>query len=324
VGRPLRCFFSVRRPWPMAACAARWLGPAALARRASLPTNSPAAAVSVAVLARSLERLAPSLGCASSPLAVGRRGFCDGEVPKYHARYPERYFDFKAFRSALKEKKDALTEAELREIRREYAPPPPEGWTVLHFLETMDFGDGAEDVANLFERWEDFISMTARDITRIPDIAVGQRRKLDRHITLFNHGLWPKVSNQEFFQRFGGKPLQREAQPWTPEEDRQLHELARLYDAEFGDPWIYLSWEMQRREDDVRDRYMELVVKPRERATQHELAITKASRPLHMHRKFRMIPPDLYIVPSEENFPLAQQTFQLPAAFRRYRKDQIF
>ncbi|CAK0897807.1 unnamed protein product, partial [Prorocentrum cordatum] len=72
-----------------------------------------------------------------------------------------------------------------------------------------------------------------------------------------------------------------------------------------GDPWIYISWELQRREQDVRERYVELVVKPRERASQSELAITKSSRPLHMNRKFRMIPADLYIVPSAENFPLA-------------------
>ena len=91
--------------------------------------------------------------------------------------------------SRLKEKKESLSEAELREagsgfrmihtrvsrghwteclqVRREYALPPQEGrhfpnksaeasacfegWTILDFLEQMKFGDGAEDVANLFE-----------------------------------------------------------------------------------------------------------------------------------------------------------------------------
>ena len=96
----------------------------------------------------------------------------------------------------LKDKKESLSEAELREatdwhlkleqgfavvqVRREYALPPPEGemwsilhpcklefisqtvqncpshfkvegWTILDFLERIQFGDGAEDVANLFE-----------------------------------------------------------------------------------------------------------------------------------------------------------------------------
>ena len=91
-------------------------------------------------------------------------------------------------------------------------------------------------------------------------------------------------------------------------------------------------------QDDVQQRYVDLVVRPKERAARHELAITKvsvyvsacisgcthvtlaeskASRPLHMHRRralrllvvpgvimpharFRMMPPDLYIVPSQD------------------------
>merc|ERR1712129_439435 len=119
-------------------------------------------------------------------------------------------------------------------------------------------------------------------------MGLSQRRKLDRYITLFNHGLWPNVSAAEVNARFAGKPLERQGQPWTLEEDRNLRSLAELYDVNFGDPWLFLSWELQRTEDDVRGRYLELVVKPRERGTHHELAITKASRPLHMNRKFRM------------------------------------
>ncbi|CAE8637223.1 unnamed protein product, partial [Polarella glacialis] len=141
--------------------------------------------------------------------------------------------------------------------------------------------------------------------------------------------LWPRVSPEEFHERFAGKPLARQGQPWTSEEDGELLKLAGPgekggYDATFGDPWIYLSWELQRTEEDVHDRYVHLVVRPIEHNTRHELAITKASRPLHMHRKFRMIPADLYVVPTEDNFPLAQKRFEVPAAFRKYRQDGIF
>ncbi|CAE7901118.1 unnamed protein product, partial [Symbiodinium sp. KB8] len=244
----------------------------------------------------------------AAPVTLGRRHFSGrlgegDEIPK-HIAYVPQYFDFKAFRKALREKKDSLSEAELREVRREYALPPPEGWTILDFLEQMNFGDGAEDVANLFEQWKDFISMSARDIRRIPDITAEQQRRLDKYITLYNHGLWPRVSADEFHQRFAGKPLENEGKPWTTEDDELLLQLASPgesggYDVSFGDPWIYISWEMQRREEEVQQRYIDLVVRPKEKSVRHELAITKASRPLHMHRRFRMIPPDLYIVPSQ-------------------------
>eukprot|EP00811_Abedinium_folium_P003178 NODE_12922_length_1196_cov_3.641721.p1 GENE.NODE_12922_length_1196_cov_3.641721~~NODE_12922_length_1196_cov_3.641721.p1 ORF type:complete len:311 (+),score=79.30 NODE_12922_length_1196_cov_3.641721:106-933(+) len=262
----------------------------------------------------------------TTALGRGRRFFSDdGEVPKWQARYPQRYFDFKAFRESLKGTKDRLAEAERREVRREYALPPPDGWTVSRFLEEMKFGADSEDVANLFERWEDFISMRLEDIRRIPDLTGNQRRQLNRYITLFNHGLWPKVSAEEFHEHFQGKPLKRQGQAWTQEEDRELKRLAKLYDINFGDPWIYLSWEMQRRMPDVRQRYIELVVKPADRASRWELAITKSSRPLLMNRRFRMIPPDLYIVPSAENYPLQEvDRVTLPAAFQKYRQDDIF
>lgn len=253
------------------------------------------------------------------------RSFCDDSTEaRVFSRYPHKYFDFKAFRQALKEKKQNLTEAEMREIRREYARPPPTGWTVLSFLEKMEFGDGAEDVADLYERWEDFVSQDPKDLLRIPDISREQRRRLSHFLVQFNHGLWPEVSPEEFQDRFKGKPLAREALPWTEEDDKALLELAEAYDVNFGDPWLYISWDMQRREVQVKERYLELVVKPRERATLCEFAITKASRPLLMNRKFRMMPPDLYIVPSAENFRLKETKFAVPAAFKKYRQDNIF
>jgi hypothetical protein len=264
--------------------------------------------------------------------AFGARWFCDEKTPKWHARYPHRYFDFAAFRKALADKKSALSEAEYREVRREYAPHPPEGWTVLHFLEQMKFGDGAEEVAALFERWEDFISQDWKDLMRIRDMTLKQRRRLNKHLTLFNHGLWPAAPEGEFQKRFKGLTLKREGQPWTDEEDKRLLELCDLYDVNFGDPWIYLAWELQRRERDVRDQYVKLVVRPKEQSRRCELAITKASKPLLMNRQFRMLPPDLYIVPSDENFKLASRKsthvgecgFNLPEAFRAYRQDEIF
>merc|ERR1712226_221473 len=120
----------------------------------------------------------------------------------------------------------------------------------------------------------------------------------------FNHGLFPASAQSEAAQAFQGTKLQNEGKHWTEEDDLKLLDLAEQYDVTFGDPWIYISWEMQRCEDDVRDRFVQLEAIPRERMEKVELAITKSSRPLLLNRKVRMIPPDLYIVPSKENFTL--------------------
>lgn len=255
----------------------------------------------------------------------GRR-WCavEEEVNKHVAMYPKKFFDFKAFRAALKEKKAQLSSAEIREVQREYCKPPPEGWTVQKFLLKAGITEQAEEVASLFETWEDFASMDTRDINSIPDISASERRALKRHLDLFHHGLWPQVSPHEYLDRFKGKSLKNEGKPWTEADDKELLRLADVYDVNFGDPWIYISHDMQRHEDDVRSRYVEIVEKPKQKASCCEIAVTKASRPLLMSRKFRMLPSDLYIVPSEEHFPLAASNFKLPKAFQKYRQDDIF
>ena len=45
--------------------------------------------------------------------------------------YPRLYFDFKAFRKTIADKKHSLIEAEEREVRRAYAKPPPSSeWNI--------------------------------------------------------------------------------------------------------------------------------------------------------------------------------------------------
>ena len=60
------------------------------------------------------------------------------------------------------------------------------------------------------------------------------------------------------------------------------------------------------------------------RSRECELAITKSSRPLLMTRYFKMDPPFLYIVPSEDNFPLAPMNFSLSAKLVKYRRAECF
>ena len=160
------------------------------------------------------------------------------------------------------------------QVRREYALPPPEGrhlpnqfveawvccegWTILDFLEQMNFGDGAEDVANLFESQPERLTTvgplfspslslppslppkgSGRTLFRcrlatyggsrsraeqrrcLPgastgshglakDITAEQQRRLDKYITLYNHGLPPSsqaLRVQNSLYRFVARPL---------------------------------------------------------------------------------------------------------------------
>ncbi|CDJ26871.1 uncharacterized protein EMH_0027180 [Eimeria mitis] len=85
---------------------------------------------------------------------------------------------------------------------------------------------------------------------------------MQRGSRLFNHGLWPENSYKDYMERFQAPPLKREGMPWTEEEDKKLLQLAEKYDANFGDPWLYISWEMQRESEDVHRRYISKVILP--------------------------------------------------------------
>jgi hypothetical protein len=241
-------------------------------------------------------------------------------VPKVDpkVRFPRQHFDFKSFRKNLREKKGSLAAMEEREVRKAYAPAPPEGWTIETFLEKMDFGDGLEGVAQCFESWEDFISSSFKDLMQVEGMTPQQRRRLAQHLRLFQHGHWPEVAEDEYLARFAGKAPAREGAEWTKEEDEALVQLAEQYDVSFGNPWLYISFEMSRTQDEVHDRYVDLVVRPRQVSSSCEFAITKAAQPLLMNRAFTVLPPNVYIVPSEENYPLADTRVEIPDAFAQF------
>ncbi|KAF4726605.1 hypothetical protein FOZ63_032919, partial [Perkinsus olseni] len=215
-----------------------------------------------------------------------------------------------------------LCRAEKRLIKRAYAKPPPnDDWDVPRFLQEMEFGENAEEVASCFEDWSDFISSDYEDVQRV-EMAPEQRRKLLVYLRKFNHGVWPL---REYEKRFKGTPLENEGKPWTDEDDKKLIQLAEVYDANFGDPWIYLSWELQRPREDVISRYMTEVKFPKQRQSRCELAVTKSARPLIMSRRFPLLAPTCYVVPTEKNFPVADSNgFQLPRSFQRFRRSECF
>jgi hypothetical protein len=250
---------------------------------------------------------------------------------------PKKYFDLKAFRKGVSEKKQALIEAEKREIRRVYAKDPPENWTVVSFLKVAKLADLSEmtntsdvehfysEVASCFEDWSDFISSDSKDVLKVSNLLnARQVKKLIHCIELFNHGLFgPESANVE--QGFHGVPPARQGAVWTPEEDASLIELTvNGYDYTFGDVWLYVSFEMERTMDEVYERFVEIYLKPRNRERETEIALSKSFRPLLMNRQFRIIPPQCYVIPTDDNFPSICENFHLPEQFKKYRHSGNF
>ena len=254
--------------------------------------------------------------------------------------FPKVYFDLKAFRKGVADKKRSLIEAEKREVGRAYAKAAPVGWSIETFIDRTRIADLSRDaklaeerskfsaeLAACFEDWNDFISSDRKDLFRVSNLLTPpQTNKLAHCIELFNHGLF-EVSEGDTPSVFAGQKGAREGCEWTDEEDSRLVELAvNKYDYTFGDPWIYVAWEMERDPDEVHKRFVEVYVRPRNTQRESELALSKSFKPLLMNRQFRLIPPQCYVVPSERNFPSPRVTDDdpIPEAFRQYRPSGSF
>lgn len=260
------------------------------------------------------------------------RRFCES-VSASKRPFPRMYFDLKAFRKGISEKKHSLIEAEKKQIARAYAKAPPAEWGVMEFLKATNISDLSTDggiksedernnfyseLSTLFEDWSDLVSCSKKDLFRVSHFLNSkQLNKLAHCIDLFNHDLFPyiKTTPSQF-----SNPI--EPKPWTSECDATLVRLAtEKYDYTFGDVWIYIASEMERDPDDVEQRFHELHTKPFNKARATEITLTKSYRPLLMNRQFRLMPPQCYIIPSEENFPdVADSKFKVPEAFRKYQR----
>lgn len=249
--------------------------------------------------------------------------------------FPRVYFDLKAFRKGIAEKKSSLLEAEKREIDRAFAKEAPAGWSISDFLRKSQIGKLGDlkgddldrfysEVAACFENWNDFISSSRKDLFRVSNLLnPKQVKSLAHHLELFNHGLFPKPEPSSSV--FQGKPLANADKEWTSADDEQLLELAtQKYDHTFGNPWLFISWDMQRSVDAVRARFVEIFLKPKNASRNSEICLSKSFRPLLMNRQFRLIPPQCVIVPSEANFPSGSAKFELPEKFLPYRNSDSF
>jgi len=263
-------------------------------------------------------------------------------------RFPAQYFNFKEFRKQLKAKRENLGRAEVVAVRREFAKPAPrimveykdpktgqirqkEQWmNVYWFCKKMRLSSAdhvAARMQNFFpgeEGWKDFVSLDKKELCRLHWLCKVHKRRLLHYLNLFNHGLWPEPEEETYRKTFAGRPYSNAGTPWTPTDDEHLTRACEHWGVYFGDPWLYISADLDRPMQECRYRWLEISVKPKQKEDVCEFALTKCTRPLLMNRQFRMLPPACYIIPSEKNFPLAKMpedsaSFSIPAGFAEYR-----
>ncbi|KEP60219.1 UNVERIFIED_CONTAM: hypothetical protein HHA_288990 [Hammondia hammondi] len=238
---------------------------------------------------------------------------------------PRRFFDLKTFKRFILRYKQKEEEAEDLLLKRTYTKPLPEGWTVLTFLEKINIGENAEDIAAAFSSWTDLANATIDELQSVEGMTNQQRRLIVKHVRLYNHGLWPENSYEDYIDKFQAPPLENENKEWTEADDARLLELAAQYDVSFGDPWLYISWEMQRDFVDVQTRYEQLVTIPKNKERRCEAVLTKCTKPLFFSRYFKLLPSMLYVIPSKAHFNTAPvQPFYLPSQFAAYRRNDCF
>jgi hypothetical protein len=238
--------------------------------------------------------------------------------PQTRVNNRKRYFDLKAFRKGISEKKQSLAEAEKREIDRMYAKPPPEGWTVSSFIKKSGIAKDesfCDQVAGCFDDWNDFISSSRKDMFRVSHVLTKeQAKKLSHSIELFNHGLFPQVVEEAVENS--------DEKPWSDEDDALLLDLGlEKYDYKFGDPWLYVSWEMGRTPDQVQDRFTEIYLRKAGDHQDQEVVLSKSFRPLLMNRQFRLLPPQCYIIPTGTSSSVSSV---IPTAFEKYKPSSAY
>ncbi|EUR66785.1 hypothetical protein PFBG_04365 [Plasmodium falciparum 7G8] len=214
-----------------------------------------------------------------------------------------RFFDLKLFRQHLRRQKSEEIENEKRELLKMCAKDPPKNWDIRTFLERIEIGENIDEIEKCFKSWKEFVTITPKELFLIDCLTNEQRRKLWKYINKYNYGLYPEDSYDDFVKNFQAPPLENENKPWTQEDDKQLDYYINYYDVNFGDPWLYISWNMKRTFDQVQNKYVELYLKKQNKKRKCELCLTKCTTPLLMNRKFKLDPPFLFIVPSSQNFP---------------------
>jgi hypothetical protein len=213
------------------------------------------------------------------------------------AKFPKQYTNVKALKGTIAEKRETMVNVEERAVERAvtFRRFKKSKLTPLRFFSLAGFPeDRGKELAKYFTGLPDLLASDAQELYRVHGITASEVQKILRFSDKlkFTQNLSPHAASST--------PTPR----WTPALDAQLLAATETFDASFGDPWLYVAAELSLSPDACLHRYAELKIRPRWNQSQAELFLGKClSSVLHMNRDFRLVPPRLVVVPTEQTLP---------------------
>ena len=232
---------------------------------------------------------------------------------KKFAKYPQNYLNSKLVKGQISDKAATVLQAEKNILRKKNAPES-QSVSVSTFLTDAGFSaERASEISCFFNDFPDFLGANDNDFLRIRGVTLKEQRKMNRAIHKFRLGVLTRAVVLP----------PPESRPWNLSEDNALLEACSKYDVTFGDAWIYVAQDIGRDPESARKRFMEISLVPDRRKASCDIIVTASAEPLLFNRDFKLLPPLVVIVPSEENFHL-HGTSQIPRMFMHYLDESVF
>lgn len=234
------------------------------------------------------------------------------ELRKF-AKYPKKYLNAKLARGQIHEKAESLKIAEKSAINQTLLPNF-ENLSVTSFLSKAGFSDErSQEISSYFQHCADLINADEKELLRIRGMTLKEQRKIVTEARKYQFG---------YIGQACAPPVPRATKPWDPIEDAALLDACAKYDVSFGDPWIYVSSDIGRDPESSRKRYVKISLIPENRMRTCNVIVSASAEPLLFNRDFKLLPPQLLIVPTEENFHLHDLP-RIPMAFLEYLDESV-
>jgi hypothetical protein len=160
------------------------------------------------------------------------------------------------------------------------------------FLLRIINSERSTEISKYFKNLVDLLSADQTELERVHGISGNEISTILKYAQKYKARVWPVKEVGQW-----KKSASLENCEWTEERDNELLELAAKYDTDFGNPWIYISYEMKVSIDQVKTRYFELRRKNDVDGASDEIILNLKKDFLWLNRDFRLIPPTLVLVP---------------------------